>query len=1167
MMTYRTGVAGGIAAAQAMAAHLNQRTLPPADLTLAEYYNGGPERQARAQAAIDAGMNSLPTVRVDIDPRLAEALKITGDQILNGEELAHILRGQAADGEDLPETKRKSKAAAGKQGEQPPRISYADFTFSAPKSVSVAWYKAQTPAERNSIVQAHRAAVDAALRYMEKEIALGHLGSGRSGPTEQGRMTWIRVDHFTSRPTVAVTRPDPTTGVVDTELYDLAPNGLMAGDPQLHSHCIVPNLIATESNRLVAMNRDLLDGRVHEFGGIYQMILGAELRKIGIDVELDERTNTVRLPCIPEVVCEEFSKRTTKAAEAAREMAAAEGFDWDTLDPDRQVALLKSRAQAGRRGKGDDLASWAAWDAQSETLIREGKWWRHKSAVAYGPPAPERSRDERFDHAYEVGVKLLEQDLMKRAVITGAEVRLACARALIAAGAETVDDIGVLARGLVKRGVRQAGEVTKLLWKELDFGRVKITTELHRDQEAKVISLAKAAAADKRRAIPEDLINRTLAETAREYKIDYSSEAGRKQEEVARRVARGGEAQLFLGVGGAGKTKGILPPLVKAWHAQGRDVWGAANAWKQARGLQEAGINRFRTRALKPFLDGVDSGETKLTARSVVVVDELSQVGTRQLHQLLKLRDKIGFTLVMTGGERQCQSIEAGPVIELLRRAFGEEAIPNATITIRQRTEREREITGHFETATEAGTRLGIQMKREDGNAVLVPGGYNDCVRSVAALWLDRWRANREDPEYSVTIAAPTNADALAISREVRSLLQAEGQVGREGVERAATDKSGNLYTLDIATGDKLRLFKVTRGLITDAKGRRRDVHVGDNASVVTVRGIDAAGLTIETESGTTAFVRWDRLTDKKTGRLNLSYAYCMTVDSSQGMTSDEHVLAMPGGSSALQAFKLYSGASRHRITSYIVGSMAAEMMEVGRRRPIGPRQPVATEEAWANVVRNFSRAEMKELATDMLAEVRREVEGAANSLQKVRRCQETREAAGHEKSTLRESIKAEREEEALGDLAAGLEEALAERAPLLERMQQAVVDVQAVLGQAKLTQLYRVVTRSIARGVTSFADGLASLIGAELRIMTERAAIDPVHDIPKAGLTEEEMTDLEDRVESRLLEMLDAYELQGEQAFEVKLSDAEVQATLEAARAIAEGRPSAETGEADLGH
>lgn len=1157
MMTYRTGVVGGLAAAAAMAAHLNQQTVPLTDLTLSEYYAGGPERQARAQAAIDAGMNALPTVRADIDPRLALALKIEGDQILNNEELAHVLRGQAADGEDLPGASRKPRAYKAKEGEKAKqRISYCDFTFSAPKHVSVAWYKAKTAAERHSIVQAHRAAVDAALRYMEKEIACAGFGDGhRQGGIEPAKMAWIRVDHFTSRPTVAVTRADPTTGVVDTELYDLAPNGLMPGDPQLHSHCIVPNLIATKSGRMVAMNRDLLDGRVHEFGAVYQMILGAELRKLGIDVALDERTKTVRLPCIPDAVCEEFSKRTAKAEEAARDMAQAEGLDWDTLDSDRRVALLKGRAQAGRRGKGDDLASWHAWDAQSERLIREGKWWHHESAVSCGPPAPTQSRDDRLDHAYKVGLDLLEPELMKRAVVTGADVRLACARALIEAGAEAVEDIRVLARGFVERGVRQAGQMTKMLWKEQGFGRVKVTTELHRDQEAEVIRLAKAAAADTRRAIPDELIQQTLAETTKEDKIDYTSDAGRKQEEVVRRVAIGGEAQLFLGAAGFGKTKGILPPLVRAWHAQGRDVWGTANAWKQARALRDAGIPSYRTRALQPFLMGLAAGDTKLTANSVVVVDELSQVGTRQLLQILRLREKIGFTLVMTGGERQCQSIEAGPVIELLRRAFGEDAIPDMNITIRQKSEHEKIIAGLFEKATEESTREAIKMKRDDGNAILVPGGYNDCVRRVAALWLERWKATHNDPEATVTISAPTNADALAISREVRALLQAEGRVAREGIERAAIDKAGNLYSMELAVGDQVRLYKVTRGLITDDTGRRRDVHVGDNASVVTVRGIENDGLTIETELGTRAFVRWDRLLDDKTGRLSLSYGYCLTVDSAQGITSDEHILAMPGGSATLQAFKAYVGASRHRVASYIVGSMAAEMAQVGQRRPIGPRLPVPVEEAWDNVIRNFGRSEMKELASDMLAEVQREVAGASQSLRKTCRNQEAREAAGQETSTLRQSIDIERDRAAVAELSARLEDALKDRAPLLQRLQRAVVDVHVDLRQARLAQVYRVTTRAIEHGSCSFSDGLESLISAELRSMAEIAVIDPVHGLPKAGITEEEMTDLEERVESRLLEMLDAYGEHGEDAFrsEERLTDAEVRATLEEVRALGE--------------
>ena len=77
---------------------------------------------------------------------------------------------------------------------------------------------------------------------------------------------------------------------------------------------------------------------------------------------------------------------------------------------------------------------------------------------------------------------------------------------------------------------------------------------------------------------------------------------------------------------------------------------------------------------------------------SRVLVDELGQIGTRQLLDLLRLQAEQGFKVVAVGDERQCQSIEAGPVIGLLREALGPGAIPEVLTTASQRGEREREI-------------------------------------------------------------------------------------------------------------------------------------------------------------------------------------------------------------------------------------------------------------------------------------------------------------------------------------------------------------------------------------------------------------------------------------------------------------------------------------------
>lgn len=1133
MMTFRVGMAGGLAAAAAMAAHLNQRTVPEAQLVLAEYYAGGPERRARAEAALAAGMASLPTVRPDIDPALAKALAIEGGEILGTEELGHVLRGQAADGEDLPGAHhdvRVYRSADGDTAKDRARISYMDLTFSAPKSVSVAWFAAKTDAERNSIVAAHRGAVAQVLRYIEAEVGIAGFGKGhRQGGTEAARMAWIEVLHFTSRATQTITRADPTTGVVDTELYDIPERGLVKGDPQLHSHCIVPNVMLTDSGRFAAMNRNLFDDRVKEFGATYQMLLAAELRAIGIDVALDQRTLMARLPAIPEAVCQEFSKRTERALEAAREMAKEHGLNWDTLDPDRKVLLLKGQAQATRIGKGDDLASWEAWEAQVEQLIRDGKWWHHESAIAYGPPAPARTDDERFDHAYEVGTAVLAPELDKRAVISGADVRLACARGLIEAGAEGVEDIRTLARGMGRRGVLQDGRLTKMLYREQGGGRLKVTTELHRDQEADVIRLARDGAADRSRALPLSEVRAAMAAMA---KVDYTTDHGIKQRDLIERVAPGGEVNLFLGSAGVGKTSAILPPLVKAWQAHQRDVWGVANAWKAATGLREAGIDAFRTRALQPFLDGVEAGRTELTRNSVVVLDELSQVGTRQLLHLLRLRDRIGFSLVMTGDERQCQSIEAGPVIELLRRALGAEAIPEILSTIRQKSEDEQKIAALFRVGTVEAAAEGIRLKREAGDAVLVPGTYQDCIDAVANRWAERVRAMHNDPEYTVTISAPSNADALNISRACRALLQAEGRIGRDAMERGACDGAGNLYSLALAVGDKVRLFQRTRGRFTDAQGRARDAHAGDNGSVLTVRGIEAEGLRLETESGKVALVTWDRLTDRVTGRLKLALGYCLTIDSSQGITSDEHIWAMPAGSAGVQAFKAYVAASRHRVAAHLIGSAGAEMMEVGQRRPLGPRQPVSQDEAWANVARNLGRAPLKELATDMLAMVARQADRAGAMLRRVARGQEDRARRGQDVSTLPDNIAWERGMEALAELADRLEQAMRGRAPLLAQLAQTVA--QAVPRrdtEVRMAEQYRIHVRAVAAGSMALSGAVDAVLAVELDLMGRDAPLDPVHRTPKVGLGVGDVEAMEDRIMQRMASLLDAYAEQGEAA------------------------------------
>jgi hypothetical protein len=62
--------------------------------------------------------------------------------------------------------------------------------------------------------------------------------------------------------------------------------------------------------------------------------------------------------------------------------------------------------------------------------------------------------------------------------------------------------------------------------------------------------------------------------------------------------------------------------------------------------------------------------------------------------------------------------------------------------------------------------------------------------------------------------------------------------------------------------------------------------------------------------------VKWDTLRDHERGRIRLSYGDVLSIDATHGLTSTEHIEAMPA---AVNAYKAYTQASGHRETSWLV--------------------------------------------------------------------------------------------------------------------------------------------------------------------------------------------------------------------------------------------------------
>jgi len=205
---------------------------------------------------------------------------------------------------------------------------------------------------------------------------------------------------------------------------------------------------------------------------------------------LDEATGAARVTAIPKSVRDAFSKRTRHGTDAARAYARSAGLDWDALDPARQIGLAKQGVQGDpRQAKQDDLGDWASWRRQAAEL-----GWQHESVldpdyvqtIEDGP-----DREARLEHAYQVALGLFDKALQRRAVADGADARVAAARGLVAAGVEGPADIDAVTRAFAKRGVRQDGQATELVWGLATDAQgqeqVRLTTTLQAEREAELI--------------------------------------------------------------------------------------------------------------------------------------------------------------------------------------------------------------------------------------------------------------------------------------------------------------------------------------------------------------------------------------------------------------------------------------------------------------------------------------------------------------------------------------------------------------------------------------------------------------------------------------------------------------------------------------------------------
>ena len=1028
MMTFRKLAAAS--AGRLIRAYFTENTAAPdQDAALVGIgHNGGPQLDPGGRlTTYYTRRDSRASWRPDMPRAIAAALGIDPTRPPKDADLDRLFEAKRADtGEAWSERKRKNSAY--------------DLTVAPHKSVTLAAEFAETPAEAALIWNAIDRANDATMRYVAREIGWARKGAGGEEGADPGAVGWVSFRHHNARPTMQVQDgPSGTTYLADVPV---------PGDPHAHIHNGFFNLVVTEDGHIGSLDTKRLQSRVHEFGAYFQAQLADELRRLGIRTAYDAREEAVMLPAIPQAAVDAFSKGRRQTERNAKRFAKEQGLDWNTLSADRKFGLLSSAAVVERKSKQDGRTDREIWRDQARAME-----WHHRT-VMENAVAPALTNAERFDRAYDYAARHLAGEFETAAVLDWDKLRLYAARGLIGTGiAGGASDIDRVVRRIEQRGIRIRGEHAALIVGTTDE-KVRVTHTAQVRIERTLAGKAKQAALDRAGSLSPAALRAAIAASGLDFEREPNHGAAQKAAIYA--LGTGGRLSLLTGAAGSGKST-LLKPLVAAYRADttysasGREVIGLSTAWRQADALRDVGI--ARTFAAEPFLRSVEDGSTRLTSNTVLVIDEVSQIAPRPFLRLLELQAEHGFTIKALGDREQCQAIEAGDTIEILRRVLPKAALPELLTTVRQETERGREIAGLFRgmdlgpkaTLEErqehrfAEVQQALSMKREDGTAQLVGGDQDQVIERIADLYMERRdilrAAGGRAAKLGLTISALTNEDAADISRVVRARLKARGEIGDDERVYQAIDQRGETYDLPLATGDRVRLFRKTAAWVEGRPG-----FIGSNGDIVEIVGWTDRGPVMRNADGQVGKVEWRRLKDGHSDRLLLGFGHALTVDAAQGITSGEHINALPRGTAGITAFKAYVAESRHVSQVYTVIAEAAVFEAVRRSRALGDVSPITSEDLWDQVAEDMSRKPYKALGMDLVDGVRRQHEEAVEGFMHYEHLFQSQRADGRQHGVeIRTRLREEGARAALRKQIGALDEALARNGAAVTELGQAV--------------------------------------------------------------------------------------------------------------------------------
>lgn len=551
-------------------------------------------------------------------------------------------------------------AGVGKQDRQ--AVAGYDLVFAPVKSVSVLWGVADDHTSQ-LVEEAHRAAWQKALLWLEGEACITRVGTAGVAQVEANGFVVAAFDHRDSR----------------------------TGDPQLHTHVTVSNKVQAADGKWRALDARVLHSLGVAASERYNSQLEEELRNrldvtfVGAD-RGDGKQQVRELAGVPEALIEEFSGRR-RLIQPTLDRLIEEYTARHGHTPPRAVQYrLAQQATLDTRTQKEGLKKLSEqrkeWQTTASSIIGERRLNRISDAITQRAVLSDRETQLRTMNLDELAELVLAEVETARSVWRYNHVRAAAERVSrewvqLNPSHRTADIAADIAKRSVARCISLEAPEINAVPGGLRNGYGRSVYLMRRGEQftssridALERGLLRASEQTGGFCVDKDVVDQSVTAVNSVSGFDLSE----SQVELARLFASGGHGiEVGIGPAGSGKTS-AMRAFAHATQSAGGRVLGFTLSSNAATVLQRE--IELPTDTVAKFLDvhrsGTqaqrDSHEYRIDARTLVLVDEAGMISTPDLAELVEVVTRGGGGVRLLGDPQQLQAIGAGGALRMLEK-------------------------------------------------------------------------------------------------------------------------------------------------------------------------------------------------------------------------------------------------------------------------------------------------------------------------------------------------------------------------------------------------------------------------------------------------------------------------------------------------------------------